>query len=313
MSVEPQLVAFAKVLGAVLLVALAAIGLASLRLRRSNPPLLREIWLRYAAWVGITILLLGALALGRAWWIALVALLALAAFREYARAVGLWLDRGFQGVVYLFILLIFLMAWWPYEDASADPGWYGLFMVMPIYGILTILAVPIVRGKHEHTLQKSCLAILGLLYFGWLLAHFAFLVNLPGGAGLVLLLAFLVALHDVAAFVVGKLLGRHKLRPTLSPGKTWEGALGALAAVLLAAWLLRWLAPVYPLHHLLIAAFLVALGSTMGDLALSTIKRDLGIKDWSGAIPGHGGILDRANSLIFATPIFFHYTRYFFT
>jgi phosphatidate cytidylyltransferase len=312
-SLDPALARFLPVLAAVLALAGGGVLVAWLALRGRKPDLAREIALRYATWVGMAALTVGALALGRVAWIALVALLALLAFREYARAVGLWRDRAFLGVVYVFILLIHVTVWWPYPNASGGPGWYGLFMAMPIYGILFILAVPIVRGRHEGMLQQSCLAILGLLYFGWLLAHLAFLVDLPGGVGLVLFVGFLVAIHDVAAFVSGKALGRHKLRPTLSPGKTWEGTLGAFAVVMAAAFALRWLAPAYPPVHLAIVAALLAVGATMGDLALSVIKRDLGIKDWSHLIPGHGGILDRLNSLLFAAPIFFHYTRYFFT
>src|SRR5581483_3170024 len=281
---DATLARFAPILGGVLLAALVGVGLAWLGLRRRDPPLAREIVARYAAWLVMAALLLGALALGRPWWIALVALLGLLAFREYARAVGLWMDRWFQGVVYAFVLLISLAAWWPYDAATPGLGWYGLFLAMPIYGILFVLAVPIVRGKHERMLQQCCLAILGLLYCGWLLAHLAFLDNLPGGTGLVLFLVFLVALHDVAAFVSGKLFGRHKLRPTLSPGKTWEGTLGAFVVVMAAAFALRWLVPVYSTAHLAIVAALIAVGATMGDLALSVIKRDLGIKDWSHLI-----------------------------
>lgn len=313
MELDPALARFLPVLLAVLGAALLGVGVAFVALRKRNAALAKEIVLRYAAWAVIAVLLVGALTLGRAAWIALIAVLSLLAFREYARAVGLWMDRWFQAVCYLFILLIHLTAWVNDPNPAGGQGWYGLFMAMPVYGILFVLAVPIVRGQHEHMLQRVCLAILGLLYFGWFLAHLAFLVNLPGGVGLVLFVVFLVALHDVAAFVSGKLFGRHKLRPTLSPGKTWEGALGAFVAVVALAFALRWLVPVYPAAHLAIVAGLIAVGAVMGDLSLSVIKRDLGIKDWSHLIPGHGGILDRLNSLLFAAPIFFHYTRYFFT
>lgn len=313
MSVDPLLKAFVPVIVAVLAAALLLVSLLWLTLRRRAPGLVREVWLRYVAWLGITAVVLGALAAGRTAWIVLVGVMSLAAFREYARAVGLWMDRAFQAVVYVFILLIHVCAWWPYPDASPEPGWYGLFMAMPVYATLAILTVPIARDQFEHMLQKTCLAILGLVYFGWLLAHLAYLVNLPSGVGLVLFLAFLVGINDVAAFVAGKLAGRHKLRPRLSPGKTWEGAAGAFVVALMVAWLLRWLIPAYSLPHVLVVAALVSVGGMLGDLALSTIKRDLGIKDWGELIPGHGGLLDRVNSLIFSAPIFFHYTRYFFT
>lgn len=312
-SVDPFLRTFAPMIGLVLAGAGAAIGALWLTLRQRQTALVREIWLRWVAWLGITAVVLGALALGRTTWIVLVGLMSVAAFREYGRAVGLWMDRALEGVVYLFIALIAACAWWPYDPESPGLGWYGLFMAMPVYATLAILLVPIVRDRFEHMLQKTCLAILGVIYFGWLLGHLAYLINLPSGVGLILFLSFLVGINDVAAFVSGKLFGRHKLRPTLSPGKTWEGAAGAFVIVLALAWQLRWLVPAYPPAHLFAIAALISVTGMLGDLALSAIKRDVGIKDWSGAIPGHGGLLDRANSMIFSVPIFFHYTRYFFT
>ncbi len=302
---------FALLLAAILAIAGLLIAAASFFLRKNQSSLLREIWLRYVSWLAISVLLIGALALGRIAWIAFVGLLALLVFREYARAVGLWLDHGIQAVVYLFIILIHLVAWWPYPDASPHPGWYGLFVIMPIYGIVALLAIPILRDSYQHMLQKLSLAILGLVYFAFFLAHFAFLHNLPGGVGFVLFLAFLVAINDVGAFVAGKLFGRNKMRPRLSPGKTWEGLIGSFVLVQLAAWGLAWLVPEYSVTHRVIVAALIALAAAFGDLATSVIKRDLGIKDWSDSIPGHGGLLDRTNSLIFTAPLFFHYTRYF--
>lgn len=313
MSLDPVLSRFALVIGAFLGVALGLVLAARFALRARQPALAKEIWLRYWAWVAIVVALVTLLALGREAWIAAVVAVALLAFREYARAVGL--DRGgaFVWVVGAAILVMGLLAWWPFEDASPEPGWYGLFIVMPIYGTLAILLVPVTADRYEGMLKTVCLALLGLVYFGFGLLHLAYLINLPGGTGLVLFIATTVALNDVSAFVAGKLAGRTKLRPRLSPGKTWEGALSALGVTILAAVLLRWLVPVYSLGHVLTVAVLLGVGGTLGDLSLSVVKRDLGIKDWGDAIPGHGGVLDRTNSFLFATPIFFHYTRYFFT
>lgn len=313
MSLDPLLLEFARVIGVFLAVALMLVFATRQLLRPKRPELAREIWLRYWAWVGIVMALLALLAAGRSAWILAVVVLALLAFGEYARAVGLSRERAFVGVVGGAILLMGGLAWWPYADASPEPGWYGLFIVMPIYGTLGILFVPVLGDRFEGMLKTVCLALLGLVYFGFCLLHLAYLINLPGGVGLVLFLATCVALNDVCAFIVGKLLGRTKLRPRLSPGKTWEGALGALGLTVLTAVLLRWLIPVYSLGHVVAVAVLLGIGGTLGDLTLSVVKRDLGIKDWGDAIPGHGGVLDRTNSFLFATPIFFHYTRYFFT
>jgi phosphatidate cytidylyltransferase len=309
LGLDPTLARFVPVLAAVLAVAGALVALAWPLLRR-KPALRREILVRYLAWVAIAAGVCVALALGRVAWIAAVALLSALAFREYARAVGLWSDWGFQGVVHLFILLLAAAAWWPYPDDYPEPGWYGIFMVLPLYGILALVLVPIARDRHEKALQKLSLSILGLVFLSFFLAHFAYLRNFDGGVGMVLFLAMLVASNDVAAFVSGRFLGRHKLRPNLSPGKTLEGALGGLAAVLAVAWGLRWLVPMFSPVHLTVVAALVSVAGVVGDLAMSTIKRDLGIKDWSDALPGHGGILDRVNSLLLAAPVFLHYMRY---
>ncbi len=281
-------------------------------LRQRKAALLREVWLRWAMWVTISALLLAALAAGRLAWVVVIGILTLFVFREYSRAVGLWQDWGLQAVVYVFIGLFTVTAWGYVLESDPEPGSYGLFIVLPVWATVFLLAVPVVRGGFENMLQRLALAIVALVYLVFFLEHYAFMVNLPGGFGLVLFVSFLVAVNDVSAFVVGKLAGRHALRRNLSPGKTWEGAAGALVAVLAVAWLLRWLVPSVPTMHVGIMAILVAVCGVFGDLVTSVIKRDLGIKDWSTALPGHGGLLDRTNSLIFAAPVLFHYYRFFF-
>jgi phosphatidate cytidylyltransferase len=182
-------------------------------------------------------------------------------------------------------------------------------MATPVYATLALFAVPVLRDAPAGVRERTAAAVVAVVYLGWLPAHLAHLTTLPGGVGLALFLVFLVALNDVAAFVCGRCLGRHRLRPALSPAKTWEGAAGGLAAVVAAAWLLRWLVPAFGPAQVLGAAVLIAVGGTVGDLALAAIKRDLRIKDWSTAIPGHGGVLDRTNSLLFAAPLFTHFAR----
>jgi phosphatidate cytidylyltransferase len=120
-----------------------------------------------------------------------------------------------------------------------------------------------------------------------------------------------VELNDVAAFVCGKLLGRHQLRSNISPKKTWEGALGALTVSLALPWALWFTFPHFRPVDLVGVGLIVGIGGQLGDLAISVIKRDLGIKDMGASIPGHGGILDRIDSVIYVAPLFFHYTRYF--
>jgi phosphatidate cytidylyltransferase len=115
----------------------------------------------------------------------------------------------------------------------------------------------------------------------------------------------------VLQYVWGKLYGRRKIAPQLSPSKTWEGFFGGVASATLIGGLLWWITPFTPLESLLMALAVTLMGF-LGGLVMSAIKRDRGVKDWGHMIEGHGGILDRLDSVIFAAPIFFHLTRYFF-
>jgi phosphatidate cytidylyltransferase len=130
------------------------------------------------------------------------------------------------------------------------------------------------------------------------------------GRTLLLFLVFVVEMSDVLQFVWGKTLGRHKILPTVSPNKTWEGFLGGIITTSLAALLIRFLTPFTPLETVGVALLLTVAGF-FGGAVMSAVKRDFGVKDFGGLIPGHGGMLDRVDSLCYAAPVFFHYLRYF--
>jgi len=119
-------------------------------------------------------------------------------------------------------------------------------------------------------------------------------------------------LNDVAAFTFGKLFGRNPLRSEISPNKTWEGALGALAVSMVLPWLLRFSFPFFGATQLILIGLIVGIGGLLGDLSISLIKRDIGTKDMGAAIPGHGGILDRIDSLIYVAPLFMHMAGYYY-
>ncbi|MFO0490735.1 MAG: phosphatidate cytidylyltransferase, partial [Curvibacter sp.] len=130
-----------------------------------------------------------------------------------------------------------------------------------------------------------------------------------------LLLAFLllvVQASDVLQYVWGKLLGRHKVAPELSPSKTWEGLVGGAASASAIGAALWWMTPFSPWQAFVVAVVLTALGF-LGGLVMSAIKRDRGVKDWGNLIQGHGGVLDRLDSLCFAAPVYFHIVRYWWT
>ena len=121
-----------------------------------------------------------------------------------------------------------------------------------------------------------------------------------------------VQLSDVLQYVFGKCFGRRPIAPKISPNKTVEGFAGGVACAVLIGTLLWWITPFRPWQSALMA-LIIALMGFCGGLVMSAIKRDRGVKDYGASIPGHGGIMDRIDSLCFAAPIFFHLTRYFFT
>jgi phosphatidate cytidylyltransferase len=131
-----------------------------------------------------------------------------------------------------------------------------------------------------------------------------------GGTGLVLYLLVLTEFNDIAQYVWGKLLGRRKVVPTVSPGKSWAGLLGGVASTFVVAVLLApWLTPL-AVNHACVVGILIGLGGFFGDVTISALKRDLGIKDSGSVLPGHGGILDRVDSLTFTAPLFLHFIRW---
>jgi len=171
---------------------------------------------------------------------------------------------------------------------------------------------------------KGFLTAVGTLSWGLMmtvfsLSHTAMLLGLDpaipvaaGGAGLLLFLVVATQFNDVAQFVTGKLFGRRPIVPTVSPKKTWEGFLGGLAATTLLAAAMGPYLTVMDLRWSALAGAMIAVAGFCGDITISALKRDLGVKDASHLIPGHGGILDRIDSLTYAAPVFFHFYFYFF-
>jgi phosphatidate cytidylyltransferase len=296
---------YVAVVAGVLIAGGAVLGLLSTRGKD-----IRSVWRTYRGWLVMAPLVLGAIFLGREATIIGLTLIAISGFKEFARATGLYEDWWMTGVVYLGILGVGVVS--IITDPRTDlQGWYGLFMALPAYAVAIILLVPILRNRSRGQLQEVSLAILGFVYFGWMFGHLAFLANAGNAYGYLLFVIFAVEVNDIAAFVCGKLFGRHKLRSAISPNKTVEGALGALAVSMALPWALSFSFPHFGTTELVLAGVIVGVGGQIGDLAISFIKRDIGIKDMGTTVPGHGGILDRIDSLIFVAPLFFHMTRWF--
>jgi len=272
---------------------------------------IRPIWRTYRGWLIMTPLVVGFIIAGRTAVIVGVCLLALFGFREFARATGLYRDWWMTGVVMVAIIGVAAVSI-ASDPRIRTPGWYGLFMALPVYVVGLLLVIPVLRNRTRGQLQSTALAVLGFVYFGWMFAHLGFLANTSHAYGYLLYLLFAVEVNDIAAFCFGKLFGRHKLRSEVSPNKTVEGSLGALAVSLVLPWLLSFSFPHFGTLQLVLTGLIVGIGGQLGDLTISFIKRDIGIKDMGAVIPGHGGVLDRIDSLIFVAPLFFHMVRWFY-
>jgi phosphatidate cytidylyltransferase len=272
---------------------------------RSGAPLRKELLQRYVSWLILTPLIIVPVLLGAAWMMAAVTLLSLACFGEYARSTGLFREKATSLVVVLGILAI--------SFAVVD-HWYGFFVALPSLTVGAIAATAILLDQPKGYIQRVALGVFGFMLFGFALAHLGYVGNDERYRPIVLMVLACTQLNDVFAYVVGKTLGRRRLAPSTSPNKTVEGAAGALLlTTTLAAFLGHHVFVGTPLDRpvlLVLLGVVISVVGQLGDLTLSSIKRDLGIKDMAVTIPGHGGLLDRFISLILVSPAVFHYVHY---
>jgi len=265
-----------------------------------------ELKLRTRSWAIIAPLVVGPILLGACWAMAMVLALSLLCYVEYARMVGLFRERRVSWTVLVGIVLV--------HFAALD-HWYGLFVALGPLVMVTIAAIALTCDEPKGYVQRVALAVLGFFLFGVCLGHMAYFGNSHLYRSLMLLLLLGVALNDVYAFTFGKLFGRHKLCPNTSPNKTIAGAVGALIGTTLTVTLLGLLvlpgADAMRWPHLVLAGIMLSVCGQLGDLMLSAIKRDVGLKDTGTILPGHGGLLDRADSLLLAAPAAFHFVGFF--
>ena len=208
----------------------------------------------------------------------------------------------------------------PIQCAFAYTESYGLFIVfVPVWAYLFITMTLVVRGETTGFLRSIGMISFGLMIAVFALSHMAYLlvagdrVNpVAGGAGLLFFLIFMCQFNDVAQYVTGKAFGRHKIIPQVSPNKTVEGFIGGLVGTALLAALAGPLLTPMPWYWSAAAGAAIAIAGFLGDVTMSALKRDLGVKDTSAMIPGHGGVLDRVDSLTYAAPVFTHAYRFFF-
>jgi phosphatidate cytidylyltransferase len=263
----------------------------------------RELIDRTASWWWMIGAFTFAIAANQTVAIVFLAIISYLALKEYLSLIPTRrIDRG---------LLLFAYLAVPIQYLWAATDWYNMFLVfVPVWMFLLFPALMALRGETQSFLRAVGTLSWGLMLTVFCLSHLAMLTC---RGRLLFFVVVLAQFNDVAQYVWGKLFGRHKVTPTVSPKKTWEGLIGGvLTTVALATFLGPYLTPMDHAWSALAGA-VIGVSGFLGDINISAVKRDLGVKDAGGLIPGHGGILDRVDSLTYAAPAFFHFFRYFFT
>jgi phosphatidate cytidylyltransferase len=307
----------------------ASVLVGALRLTASQKDY-AELSARVRSWWAMAVIFFGAVAAPNYVSLVFFAFLSFWAMKEYVTLLKTR-PADHRGLVLTFLAI-------PIQYFWIGSGWYGMFIIfIPVYMFL-ILPARLVFSKETAGFVASASQIQwGLMAFVFGLSHLGFLLVLPnvglqlgpeawssiasiGGAAasasgvngrtLLLFLVFVVEISDVLQYVWGKTLGRRKIIPQVSPNKTWEGFLGGIASATLLSLAIRFLTP-FSAPETILVSLLITLAGFCGGAVMSAVKRDFGVKDFGGLIPGHGGMLDRVDSLCYAAPIFFHYVRYF--
>ncbi|MDW5314828.1 phosphatidate cytidylyltransferase [Rhizobium sp. PL01] len=267
---------------------------------------------RIKAWWVMVILIGIAFIAGRVGVLILFAFCSFAALREFVTLINTRrADHWALASAFFIVLPIQYYLLWTKE--------YGIFAIfIPVYAFLLMPIISVLRGDTERFLLRIAELQWALMICVFCASHVPALLtlNIPGYEGRnVLLIAFLVIvvqLSDVLQYVWGKLFGRTKIAPNLSPSKTVEGFVGGVISATLIGASLSWITPFTPFQAGVLA-FIITLMGFFGGLVMSAIKRDRGVKDWGNLIEGHGGLIDRLDSVVFSAPIFFHIVRYWWS
>ena len=239
-----------------------------------------------------------------------IGFLSFAALREFYSVIKLRKsDRA--GMLWCYLAI-------PVQYYLAYKGWYELFIVfIPVFMFVWIPFILVLQGETKMIMSSMAGLPTSLMLCVFGLSHMAYLISLPeingfsaGGKGLLLFLIFITQINDVMQFIWGKLIGKHKILPKISPNKTWGGFIGGLISSVFIGYLMSFLTPLNHWQVIVVSFFIAGVGF-VGDVVVSAIKRDMGVKDMGQTIPGHGGVLDRIDSLALTTPIFFHLVYFF--
>lgn len=272
----------------------------------------RELTDRTNSWWVLVIVFAVAILVGRIASLIFLALMSFLALKEYFSLIPT--RRVDRRVLFWAYLAIPVQFYW------IGTGWYVMFLIwVPVYMFLLMPMIMVIAGDTKGFLRAAGSIQWGLMICVFLLGHTAQLLAAPdsgnpvaGSAGWLLYLVILTQLNDVAQYLWGTAIGRTKAAPSVSPNKTVEGFLGGFGSTLILAVLLAPLLTPFDIPGALLAGAIISFGGFFGDLVISALKRDLGVKDAGSLLPGHGGVLDRLDSLAFAAPLFFHYVAFLY-
>lgn len=271
-----------------------------------------ELAARVRSWWVLVFVFAAAISFRRGIAIAFFAVLSFLALKEYLSLIPT--RRTDRRVLFWVYLCVPLQYFWIWRE------WYNLFLIfIPVWAFLFVAMRMVMRGDTKDFLRAAGTIHWGLMTMVFGLSHLAFLLVLPDGkavpahgAALLLFVVLLTELNDVLQYVWGRTLGRHKVLERVSPKKTVEGLVGGVLSTTVVAFLLApVLTPLTPTDSIAVG-LMIGIGGFLGDVTISALKRDIGVKDSGSLIPGHGGILDRIDSLLFTAPLFFHFMAYFY-
>ncbi len=312
MTVDPQYYWLGGAVLAILVIASLIGFILKLRVRTdAGRATVDNLNARTKAWWIMVLVFAGALALGSRGVVTLFALLSFLGLREFITLTPTRLGDH-RGLFWAFFIIT------PLQYYFVASWWYGMFSIfIPVYAFLFLPVRTAMSGDCDHFLERAAKIQWGLMACVYCLSHAAALLKLEirgyhaEQGKLLIYLVAVAQLSDVFQYVWGKLLGRHKIAPKVSPSKTWEGFVGGILSATAVGAALAPITPFKPWQSALIA-LAVTIAGFCGGLVMSAIKRDRGVKDYGNLIEGHGGVMDRVDSLCFAAPVFFHIVRYYF-
>ncbi|MCG3200578.1 MAG: hypothetical protein NFCOHLIN_00434 [Gammaproteobacteria bacterium] len=297
-----------------LLAILAVLALASILVAamvRARPERdYTELGLRVRTWWSIILVFCAAVAFDRTVSVWVLGFVSFLAFKEFLSLIPT--RRADHRVLFWAYLAIPIQYYW------VATAWYGMFIIfIPVYAFLFLAMRMVLIGETQGFLRAAGTLHWGLMTTVFGLSHMAYLTALPaagnpngGGDALLLYLVLLTEVNDIAQYISGKAFGRHKVIPKVSPKKTVEGLAGGVLTTTALAWALApWLTPLTAPESIA-AGLIIGLFGFAGDVTVSAVKRDIGVKDSGSMLPGHGGVLDRLDSLTYTAPLFLHFVRY---